>query len=106
MISLVRGEDLVDRLRDDEFCIVEPDTAPELADYALQRIAGVVGKAEFRVLGVEQQIKVILKTSCSSLAPGDDTEALIGRARAACIENRKLPLDRSTKPLPVRRRKS
>ena len=56
--GLVRGEDLVARVSGEEFCVIEPDTAHDVAEFALERIVGVIGNTEFRLPNVEHGVKV------------------------------------------------
>ena len=90
--GLVRGEDLVARISGEEFCVVEPDTAHEVAEFALARIVGVVGNTEFQLPGVDQGVRVTLTVGHASVEPGDNPEDLIGRARAVSQANRRTTL--------------
>ena len=90
--GLVRGEDLVARVSGEEFCVVEPDTAHDVSEFALERIVGVIGKAEFRLPNIDAGVQVNLTVGHTSLEPGDNPEDLIARAREVCNSNRRTTL--------------
>ncbi len=100
MANLVRGEDLVARVGNDEFCVIEPDTAPEVAEFALQRIAGVIGKTKFKLPGIEGPLAVSVTVGYTAIEPGDDSDSLIARAREQCEGNAKRAAPRPLRPLP------
>ena len=80
--NLLRGEDLAARYAGEEFCVVQPDTAPEVSNFALQRIGGVVSNTEFTVPNVGQSIRLILSLGSTSIEPEDTVHSLLARARA------------------------
>ena len=65
--GLVRGEDLVARVSGEEFCVVEPDTAHDVSEFALERIVGVIGKAEFRLPNIDAGVQVNLTVAIRRL---------------------------------------
>ena len=83
--SLVRGEDLSARFGGGTFCVVLPDAAPEVAFFALHRIAGVVDHTEFALLDPDQPVSIRIKVGAAGLQPGDDAESLIARALAVMV---------------------
>ena len=90
--GLVRGEDLVARVGGEEFCVLEPDTAHDVAEFALERIVGVIGNTQFRLPKIEQTVQVNLTVGHASLEPGDSPEDLIARAQEVCRSNRRTTL--------------
>jgi len=90
--GLVRGEDLVARVSGEEFCVVKPDTTHDIAEFALERIVGVIGNTEFRLPKIDHGVKVNLTVGHASLQPGDNPEDLIARAREVCKSNRRTTL--------------
>ncbi len=80
-VSLVRGEDLTARLSGNEVCIVMPDAAPEVANFAVTRTAGVIASTEFAIDESETGLRVKLTSGCASLEHGDDPTTLLARAR-------------------------
>ncbi len=83
--NLIRGEDLAARFGGEKFCVVQPETTPDDAEFALNRIVGVVNNTEFAIPTVGQPIVVRMSVGGASIAPGDTPAALIGRARKACL---------------------
>lgn len=79
--GLLRAEDLTARYRDNEFCVVLPDTPSEEAEVVMHRIAGVLTYTDFAVRDVYQPVKVWVQVGSTMVAPGDDADTAIGRAR-------------------------
>src|SRR5262249_15195515 len=80
--GLVRTEDLVARIDDDEICVVLPDTTIEECRFVTQRIAGILSASDFNLTEeVMQPIRVWVDAGCAALRHGDSSESLITRAR-------------------------
>lgn len=79
--SLLRGEDLVTRFEENEFCVILPDTPKGEADVVMHRIAGVLTYTDFAVKDVYQPVKVWVRVGGSDLQPDDDVASLLTRAR-------------------------
>ena len=94
--NLLRGEDLAARYAGEEFCVVQPDTAPEVSVFALQRIGGVVSNTEFAVPNVGQSIRLILSVGSTSIEPDDTVHSLLARARARSMSEHHDPLHAGT----------
>ena len=84
--TLVRGEDVAARYSGEKFCVVQPETAEEVADFALQRIVGVIGNTDFALPNVETPVRARLAVGSASVRPGDTAGSLIARARDRCLE--------------------
>ena len=94
--NLLRGEDLAARYAGEEFCVVQPDTAPEESVFALQRIGGVVSNTEFAVPNVGQSIRLILSVGSTSIEPDDTVHSLLARARTRSMSERHDPMHAGT----------
>lgn len=80
--GLVRTEDLVARIDDDEIAVVLPDTTIEECRAVTQRIAGILSASEFNLTEeVMQPIRVWVDAGCAVLRHGDTSDSLIARAR-------------------------
>ena len=79
--GLLRGEDLVARYEQNEFCVILPDTPKGEAEVVMHRIAGVLTYTDFAVKDVYQPVKVWVRVGSADLGPDDDLAALVARAR-------------------------
>lgn len=80
---LVRGEDLATRYSGHKFVIVLPDTPPEAATNAVNRIANVIRFTEFAIDGHYAPVEVSLNTGIAGYEFGDTPARLIERTWAA-----------------------
>ncbi|MCC6468198.1 MAG: diguanylate cyclase [Alphaproteobacteria bacterium] len=81
--GLVRIEDMVARVGDDELCVVLPDTAQEEAAAMAQRIGAILSSSEFHLSEeVMHPIKVWVDGGCAALEAGDTAQTLVQRARS------------------------
>ncbi len=81
--GLIRVEDMVARLSNDELCVVLPDTANEECTKMVHRIGAILSTSEFNLTEeVMQPVRLWVDGGCASLAPGDTAEDLLQRARA------------------------
>jgi PleD family two-component response regulator len=86
------AEDLAARFGSEEFCVVQPETPPDDAEFALNPI---VNNTEFAVPNAGQPIVVHLSVGGVSIEPGDTPAILIGRARKASRRHRRFTSIRS-----------
>lgn len=84
--TLVRGEDVAARYSGEKFCVVQPETAEDVAKFALQRIVGVIGNTDFALPNVDTPVRARLAVGSASIRPGDTAASLIARARDRCLE--------------------
>ena len=81
--GLVRVEDMVARMGNDELCVVLPDTPQEECTKMVHRIGAILSTSEFNLTEeVMQPVRLWVDGGCASLAPGDTAESLMQRARA------------------------
>ncbi|MCK6454092.1 MAG: diguanylate cyclase [Alphaproteobacteria bacterium] len=80
--SLVRTEDLVARLGDDEICVVLPDTTIEECRQVTQRIVAILSASDFNLTEeVMQPIRIWVDGACAAVSTADTPETLVSRAR-------------------------
>ena len=80
--GLVRTEDLVARLDDDEMCVVLPDTTIEECRAVTQRIVAILSASDFNLTEeVMQPIRIWVDGSCAALNAADTPATLLARAR-------------------------
>ena len=83
----VRPMDVVCRPGGEEFLVILPDTAGDLACAAAERVRRAVAAGTFSVLGDSRQVSVTVSAGVSSLNGVDDTMAeLMGRADSALYQ--------------------
>lgn len=83
----VRPMDVVCRPGGEEFLVILPDTAGDLACAAAERVRRAVAAGTFSVLGDSRQVSVTISAGVSSLNGVDDTMAeLMGRADSALYQ--------------------
>ncbi len=80
---LVRGEDLATRYAGHKFVIVLPDTPPDAAVNAVNRIISFIHFTEFAIDGHFAPVKVKLNAGIAGYELGDSPSRLIDRAWAA-----------------------
>lgn len=81
--GLIRVEDMVARMGNDELCVVLPDTPQEECTKMVHRIGAILSTSEFNLTEeVMQPVRLWVDGGCASLAPGDTAESLLQRARA------------------------
>ncbi|MBZ0215072.1 MAG: GGDEF domain-containing protein, partial [Fimbriimonadaceae bacterium] len=77
---LTRGEDLTARYSGARFVAVLPDTPPDEAEVAVNRILGVIRHTEFSVPEIEGSIQIDMSAGITGFTPGDDPQSLISRS--------------------------
>lgn len=91
MGKLVRAEDLMARYSGDKFVAVMPNTTPEAAQVALNRITGVINFTEFLVCEdrdlaqADDIIRVQISSGVTDILAGDTPETIIERAQNICF---------------------
>jgi len=81
--NMVRAEDLAGRYRGKEFCVILPQTALRPAQIVVDRIIGVISSTEFLVTGGYSVLTIAMAAGLAEYTPGDSSDTLIRRARAA-----------------------
>ncbi len=80
--GLVRTEDLVARLGDDEICVVLPDSTIEECRQVTQRIVAILSASDFNLTEeVMQPIRVWVDGASATVSASDTADALLRRAR-------------------------
>jgi diguanylate cyclase (GGDEF)-like protein len=81
--QLVRSEDLAARYRGKEICIVLPETPGEVARMVMGRIASVVQRTDFLVMGCMKVLNADLAFGVAEFRRGDTAIELIQRSMEA-----------------------
>lgn len=79
---LTRGEDLSVRYGGGRFLILLPDTNPESASQAINRILGVINHTEFTIPELPTPVPVMMSMGVTGYQDGDTAEGLVARAIA------------------------
>lgn len=80
LTSQLRGHDLAARIGGEEFGLLMPDTAPDDANFALDRLRQVVARYDW------QEAAVTVSLGVTGYRPGDTRDSLMARADAALYE--------------------
>jgi len=79
--GLVRVEDIVGRVGSDEFLMLLPQTAADVADRVRRRVIGVLHQSEFGLAdNLPVGIEVYIQSALVPISPGDTLEVLVARA--------------------------
>lgn len=86
VIGLLRAEDVVGRVGDNEIAVALPDTNVEDAKRAAHRIAAVLHHSDFRLTDeISDAVQVWMEIGSAELVPSDTAQTLLERARRAPI---------------------